>query len=67
MAINFIKFRMRFYIIKKEVISYEKRVYSMWENSEGDNSSLLACTHRVNYFIYIMHLTFFILIEPSTV
>lgn len=48
MAINFINFRMLFYIIKKEVISYEKRVYSMWENREGDNSSLLACTHRVN-------------------
>lgn len=50
MAIDFINFRMRFYIIKKEVISYEKRVYSMWKNSEGDNSSLLACTHRVNIF-----------------
>lgn len=50
MAINFINFRMRFYIIKKEVISYEKRVYSMWKNREGDNSSLLACTHCVNIF-----------------
>lgn len=50
MAIDFINFRMRFYIIKKEVISYEKRVYSMWKNSEGDNSSLLACSHRVNIF-----------------
>lgn len=50
MAINFINFRMCFYIIKKEVISYEKCVYSMWKNSEGDNFFLFVCIYRVNIF-----------------
>lgn len=50
MAIDFINFRMRFYIIKKEVISYEKRVYSMWKNREGDNFFLFVCIYCVNIF-----------------
>lgn len=41
---------MCFYIIKKEVISYEKCVYSMWKNSEGDNFFLFVCIYRVNIF-----------------